>query len=145
MRLRQVWNETAGDRTPAASSPDVRRFERANRLCGDSVTITVPNDAVSHVSKVSAVEARGCSLCTASAALLRAVVRGRDYGQLRQILGAVLRTVDHGDRFAVPLGDEELGLDIDSLGVLSEHPARRRCARLAWEVLAEVLEHHEAE
>lgn len=102
----------------------------SNPLCGDRITLSVrtEGDVIAEVG----FEARGCALCVASASMLTEWIAGRTKAEVRDLKTAIENAVDpDGTETAPP---------VDVWKALRGFPARKRCATLPWEALAEALE-----
>lgn len=105
-----------------------------NPLCGDHVTVHlfVDGDVVRDVH----FEGSGCAISTASASMMTETVKGRTRAEAERLFDRFHRLVA-GPSEDLP-GPEELG----KLAVFSgvrEHPARIKCATLAWHALHSAL------
>jgi len=104
-----------------------------NPLCGDelSLSLALDGDRVRDLR----LHARGCSLSVAAASMLTGLARGRS----REELDAIRARFDQllaGDTTAAD--DPMLG-DLGAFAGVARVPARRRCATLAFEALAEAM------
>ncbi|MBD3409446.1 MAG: SUF system NifU family Fe-S cluster assembly protein [Ignavibacteriales bacterium] len=105
--------------------------EQANELCGDEVkvAVVVEGGAIQDAAFVS----RGCALVKASGSIMTRAVSGQSVGDAKQL---AKRFVDfiNGD-----LDEFESPGETSALETVRRFPARRSCATLSWEALAEAL------
>ncbi|MGH8171622.1 MAG: Fe-S cluster assembly sulfur transfer protein SufU [Rhodanobacteraceae bacterium] len=102
-----------------------------NPLCGDSLRIEV---ACRH-GRIQSMRFSGesCAITTATASMLSELAQGRDADEIAA-LNVPFDEVVRGARDA----DASLG-DLNALGELRRHPARRKCAELPWATLRAAL------
>jgi len=120
---------------------DVRRAEGRNPLCGDHVTIFVRLE--DGVVKDVSFQGGGCAISTASASLMTETLKGKTLAEARAIFrrfhGLVTGQPQEPLGGPGPVG----GPGLDKLEVFSgvrKHPARVKCATLAWHTLDAALE-----
>ena len=109
-----------------------------NPTCGDEVTLRVElagsgDDAV--VGDVS-YEARGCSICVASASVLAEEVIGHPVGEALETFEAMRDMLTSRGKV---LGDETVIGDGVALSGVSKYPARVKCALLGWTAFTDAL------
>jgi nitrogen fixation NifU-like protein len=99
-----------------------------NPLCGDRVTV----DLVVQAGVVAAVgyEARGCTVAVAAASLLSEAVAGSTAAEAVALGAAFVAAVR---------GEGEVPAALTPLAAAARFPARRRCATLAAEAMAQAL------
>ena len=108
----------------------VRRGD--NPRCGDEIEVGV-------IDKHDSLEAvrfrgRGCSICLASASIMTETTQGLKIAQARSLVDGMKTWF--GD-------DEETSAPVDgvlALGSVRQHPARKKCAMLAWQALDQILQ-----
>lgn len=113
-------------RHAGALPPPVRKASASNVLCGDCVEVDVALDARGAVADLRH-RTQGCLVCTASASLMAADVRGHDADAVAARLSAL--------RLGLASGDGEGLGELAALTGVSAHPGRHRCALLPWEAL----------
>jgi len=99
-----------------------------NPLCGDRVTVYLRVEA--GVIRDAAFEGFACAIATASASLMTESVTGKTVADAEALLERVERVVT--GRGGEPL--EDLG-ELSALVGVRQHPARAKCAMLAWQTL----------
>jgi nitrogen fixation NifU-like protein len=112
-----------------------RHAEGYNPLCGDrlSLYLKVENDVI----KDASFEGSGCAISKASASMMTDSVRGKTLGEARDLFERFHRMVTE---HAAPLdGSERLGKLAVFEGV-RQHPARVKCASLAWHTLRSAID-----
>lgn len=106
----------------------------ANPRCGDEVEVGVDLDG----ERLRAVRfrGRGCSICIASASMMSEVLDGATVDE------ALSLCADMSGWFTEAAGTRpppRISVPLTALSAVQGHPARRRCALLAWEALAAAL------
>jgi len=100
-----------------------------NPLCGDQVVVEICI-AGGRIERVSA-RTRGCSIAVAAASVMTELVQGRDRSEAE----ALARSLAGLMAGAPPA--PELDARLAAFERIAELPARRGCATLPWEALAE--------
>ena len=110
-----------------------RRARRDNPLCGDRIELglAVRGDVITETG----FRGRGCAIAQASASLMTEAIRSKTVAQTRALAEAVHALV----RGQAPADAHALG-DLIALGGVAAFPMRIRCATLAWEALAALLD-----
>ena len=137
-------------------SPPAHRVEGFNPLCGDEVVISmmVEDGKLADVK----IGGSGCSISQSSASLMSAAVKGRPFGEVRQLINTFKgmmsiheASLEHdGDRDGAEAPEPE-EIDLDKLGELAalqgvvKFPVRIKCATLSWNALAQGLDEVAAE
>ena len=108
--------------------PD-RDVDGRTPLCGDELRLTLrlEEDRLTDIAFIG----NGCSISQASASLLASNLRGRSICEARERIQSIHELIDHRPH-------PDLG-ELESLQVVQAYPARRPCARLAWQLLAVAL------
>ena len=99
-----------------------------NPLCGDRVTVYLRVE--SGVIRDAAFEGIACAIATASASLMTENVTGKTLADAERLLERVQQMVTAAGSDAF----EELG-ELSALAGVRQHPARVKCAMLAWQTL----------
>ena len=99
-----------------------------NPLCGDRVTVYLRVEA--GVIRDAAFEGFACAIATASASLMTESITGKTVADAELLLQRVERMVTAAGNDSL----DELG-DLSALGGVRRHPARVKCALLAWQTL----------
>ncbi len=102
-----------------------------NALCGDVLHVEL---ACTPDRRIAAIRFSGeaCAITTATASMLSELVRGMDDGEVAGVAQRFERVIAGAG--------EEGGLgDLDAMAGLQRHPARRKCAQLAWATLRAAL------
>lgn len=103
--------------------------QRQNPGCGDQITVWVSlDDGRLRLS----FEGKGCAVSQASASLMAERLSGLTWQEARDVAGQ-FRAMVQGEPPADTLGE------LTALAGVSRLLARRRCALLAWDALAEAL------
>ena len=110
---------------------DAPHAARANLSCGDQVEVWAGRDG--EALKLSFV-GKGCAISQASASLMTVLLSGKTTQQAQALAGQ-FRQMVMGEAPPTP----ELA-DLAALAGVSKLHARRKCALLAWEALAETIE-----
>lgn len=99
--------------------------------CGDEITLHL--DVEGGCIARAAFQGHGCSISQASASMMLERVAGKELAEARVVI-ARFRQMLRGDEEAAR--DPLLG-DLRALAGVAVHPARVRCAMLAWTALEE--------
>ncbi len=112
------------------SNPDIAA-KGLNPLCGDELSLQVKLDEKGAIARVG-VQARGCSISTASSSMMTDVMEGKT---VQEALGLVeaMKNMMKGEKPSEELGDAE------SLAGVRKFPTRVKCALLAWTTLEEAM------
>ena len=100
--------------------------EGDNPLCGDELKLFL-RAAADRIEAI-AFEGAGCAVCIGSASMMTTVARGLAFADLPPLMQRV-RAIVRGEDDASGLGD------LAALSGVSRHPARVKCALLAWTAL----------
>jgi nitrogen fixation NifU-like protein len=103
----------------------------SNPRCGDEIEVGIraDNDVLQSVR----FRGRGCSICLASASIMSECTQGLTIQGARHLVQKMLKWFDGSESESPP--DTTLA----ALGVVRQHPARKKCVLLAWIALAETL------
>jgi nitrogen fixation NifU-like protein len=103
----------------------------SNPRCGDEIEVGIrtDNDLLESVR----FRGRGCSICLASASIMSECTQGLTIQRARYVVQQMLKWFDGSESETPP--DTTLA----ALGVVRQHPARKKCVLLAWIALAETL------
>ena len=102
--------------------------EGVNPLCGDELILHLRlGDRIDAVS----FEGAGCAVCIASASMMTLAVKGSTAAEASRLMQRVRELVAGGD--GANLGE------LESLKGVTQYPARRKCALLAWRALEAAL------
>lgn len=110
--------------------------QRRNPICGDDVTVAVKLDASQEAISAVRFAAQGCAICKASASIMTEAIAETTPAAalaLRAKLDGFLATTEG------PLPDRDAHGDLAALAGVRRFPARKKCAFLAWDALAEAL------
>ena len=123
-----VKGKKYGEVVASLFDPD-RDVDGRTPVCGDELRLTIrlEGDTLTDIAFIG----NGCSISQASASLLATDLRGRSISEARTRIRAIHDLIDH-------LPHPDLGL-LESLKVVEAFPARRPCARLAWNLLSMAL------
>jgi nitrogen fixation NifU-like protein len=111
-----------------------RHVDGYNPLCGDHYTIYVKTEG-ENIAEVS-FTGSGCAISKASASVMSSTVKGKSKEEADRLFDTFHRLVT-GD--ASGLSAADLGR-LAAFSVVSEFPARVKCATLAWHTLKSALE-----
>jgi nitrogen fixation NifU-like protein len=111
-----------------------------NPLCGDKVNVGIEID-LSSGEKLShiAFEGEGCSICMASASIMSAMVEGKTYEEVQNLIEG-FRKVMQGEANVVGMPAEGADEDIVALYGIKKFPVRIKCALLPWTTLKKGIE-----
>lgn len=114
--------------------PDREQHGR-NPLCGDHCTLflSLTEDTITDIS----FQAEGCAISIASASMLTEHIKGKQIPEAQHAFTCFCQLVQPTDPNTPP--DEDLG-PLRAFATLREHPARAKCATLAWFTLQAALE-----
>ena len=132
-------------------SPPATRVEGFNPLCGDEIVVTLDvDDGVLSDIKIAGT---GCSISQSSASLMSAAVKGKEIGEVRDLIHTFKGMMSIHESTLPGTGagadgevEEAVPVDIDSLGELAalqgvvKFPVRIKCATLSWNTLAQGLD-----
>lgn len=112
------------------------RVEGVNPLCGDELTLylTVEDGKISDVK----LEAKGCSINTASGSMMTEVILGKSLKEAHEIINTFKDMMMNKMKTDVEL-PEELE-DLEALQGVKKYPVRIKCALLPWNTLIEGIE-----
>jgi len=102
--------------------------QRANRLCGDRVSVYLTRDGM-----VVQHDSEGCAIMVASADLMADATLGKTPEQIHEMFAAFTAAVTTGAE------NPALG-ELNALTAVSEFPSRIGCATLPWRALEEALQ-----
>lgn len=127
--------------------PPAHMAEGFNPLCGDEVTVYVEEggNAVTDLK----ITGQGCSISQASSSMMSSAVKGKTIAEARALIRAFkalmsiheskLEGESDGSDLAADLEGVHLG-DLEALQGVVKFPVRIKCATLAWNTLAQVLD-----
>lgn len=98
-----------------------------NALCGDEIVVYLGLSEHSNIEVFY--EAKGCSLCAASASIMSESLTGVTPDVARDLIGRFLEKFPLG----IVLTDD--GIGIESLFDMRRFPARERCVLLPWQAV----------
>lgn len=133
-------------------TPPALSAEGFNPLCGDEVVLYLNVDADGNVTDVKT-GGQGCSISQASTSMMSAAVKGKSITEARQLITAfkALMSIhesklEGGDATAATeeaIAGVRLG-DLEALQGVVKFPVRIKCATLAWNTLAQILDESES-
>ncbi|MEI8336062.1 MAG: SUF system NifU family Fe-S cluster assembly protein [Actinomycetes bacterium] len=133
-------------------TPPALSAEGFNPLCGDEVVLYLNVDADGNVTDVKT-GGQGCSISQASTSMMSAAVKGKSIAEARQLITAfkALMSIhesklEGGDATAATeeaIAGVRLG-DLEALQGVVKFPVRIKCATLAWNTLAQILDESES-
>ncbi len=103
----------------------------SNPRCGDEIEMGIR--ANNEVLESVRFRGRGCSLCLASASMMSECTQGLTMLQARQLVQQML------EWFGDTKSEAPSNTTLAALGVVRQHPARKKCVLLAWIALDETL------
>lgn len=112
------------------------KVEGVNPLCGDELTLylTVENGTVVDVK----LEAKGCSINTASGSMMTEAVVGKSVDEATEIINKFKSMMLDKNQSELDLPEEME--DLEALQGVKKYPVRIKCALLPWNTLIEGLE-----
>jgi nitrogen fixation NifU-like protein len=112
------------------------RVEGVNPLCGDELTLylTVEDGKIADVK----LEAKGCSINTASGSMMTEVIVGKSLEEAHEIINTFKDMMMNKTKTDVEL-PEDLE-DLEALQGVKKYPVRIKCALLPWNTLIEGIE-----
>lgn len=127
--------------------PPAHSAEGFNPLCGDEVVVYLEVDG-NTVTDVK-ISGQGCSISQASSSMMSTAVKGKTVAEARVLIRAfkalmsihesMLEGESDGSDLAADLEGVRLG-DLEALQGVVKFPVRIKCATLAWNTLAQVLD-----
>ena len=127
--------------------PPAHSAEGFNPLCGDEVVVYLETDGDT-VTDVK-ISGQGCSISQASSSMMSSAVKGKTVAEARTLIRAFkalmsiheskLEGESDGSDLAADLEGVRLG-DLEALQGVVKFPVRIKCATLAWNTLAQVLD-----
>ena len=113
--------------------------EGVNPLCGDELTLHLK--VVDGVVEDVKLDAKGCSINTASGSMMTEAIIGQKIEDVRKVISTFKEMMlNKGEDVILPEEIEEL----ESLQGVKKYPVRIKCALLPWNTLIEGLEQAEA-
>jgi nitrogen fixation NifU-like protein len=103
----------------------------SNPRCGDEIEVGIR--ANNEVLESVRFRGRGCSICLASASMMSECTQGLTMLQARQLVQQML------EWFGDTKSEAPSNTTLAALGVVRQHPARKKCVLLAWIALDETL------
>ncbi|MDV6375129.1 Fe-S cluster assembly sulfur transfer protein SufU [Deinococcus arenicola] len=128
---RQIIDDHARRPRHVGELPGVVGVSRENLSCGDQLTVWT-NIQDGQISSLS-FRGRGCAISQAGASLMMVALTGKSLAEARELMDRYRRMV-----MGETDPDPALG-DLQALAGVSKLHARRKCALLAWDALAEAL------
>jgi len=112
------------------------RVEGVNPLCGDELTLylIVEDGKIKDVK----LEAKGCSINTASGSMMTEVIVGKTLEEAHEIINTFKDMMMNKTKTDVEL-PEDLE-DLEALQGVKKYPVRIKCALLPWNTLIEGIE-----
>ena len=104
----------------------------SNPRCGDEIEVGIRTE--NEVLESVRFRGRGCSICLASASIMSECTMGLSMQQARQLVRKML------DWFGDTESETPSNTTLVALGVVRQHPARKKCVLLAWMALDQSLE-----
>lgn len=133
-------------------TPPALSAEGFNPLCGDEVVLYLNVDADGNVTDVKT-GGQGCSISQASTSMMSAAVKGKSIAEARQLITAFkalmsiheskLEGADATAATEEAIAGVRLG-DLEALQGVVKFPVRIKCATLAWNTLAQILDESES-
>ncbi len=133
-------------------TPPALSAEGFNPLCGDEVVLYLNVDADDNVTDVKT-GGQGCSISQASTSMMSAAVKGKSITEARQLITAFkalmsiheskLEGADATAATEEAIAGVRLG-DLEALQGVVKFPVRIKCATLAWNTLAQILDESES-
>jgi len=127
--------------------PPAHSAEGFNPLCGDEVVVYL-NAEAGTVTDLK-ISGQGCSISQASSSMMSTAVKGKTVAEARALIRAFkalmsiheskLEGESDGSDLAADLEGVRLG-DLEALKGVVKFPVRIKCATLAWNTLAQVLD-----
>ncbi len=112
------------------------KVEGVNPLCGDELTLylMVEKDKVVDLK----LEAKGCSINTASGSMMTEAVLGKSVEEATEIISKFKSMMLDKNQSELELPEEMA--DLEALQGVKKYPVRIKCALLPWNTLIEGLE-----
>ncbi|OLV15880.1 Fe-S cluster assembly sulfur transfer protein SufU [Deinococcus marmoris] len=129
---RQIIDDHARRPRHVGELPGIVGVSRDNPGCGDQLTVWADVQEGRIVQLTF--QGRGCAISQSAASLMTVILTGKTLAEAQQV-AAVYRSMVMGE--AEP--GASLG-DLQALAGVSKLHARRKCALLAWDALAEALD-----
>ncbi len=116
------------------------KLEGLNPLCGDELTLYLKlnNDIIEDIK----VEAKGCSISTASSSMMTEAVKGLSLDKAINIASEFKQMMLNKNEITV---FDETNDDLNALAGVKKYPVRIKCALLAWNTLLQCIEGNNTE
>ena len=115
-----------------------------NPLCGDKVHVYLKLDNQKKVDSLS-FEGEGCAISLASASIMTELVKGKSFGETKDIMNAFLNMIKNTSEIQSNHLDDDQKTKLMSLSGVKQFPMRVKCATLSWHTLVSALERKKEE
>ena len=109
-----------------------------NPLCGDKVHVYLKLDSGKKVEGLT-FEGEGCAISLASASIMTELVKGKSFGEAKDIMHAFLKMIKNTSEIQSNHLDEDQNTKLMSLSGLKQFPMRVKCATLSWHTLVSAM------
>ena len=110
-----------------------------NPLCGDKVHVYLKLDNKKKVNNLT-FEGDGCAISLASASIMTELVKGKSFGEAKEIMDAFLDMIKNTSKIQSNHLDEDQKTKLMSLSGVKQFPMRVKCATLSWHTLVSAME-----
>ena len=115
-----------------------------NPLCGDKIHVYLKLDNQKKVDSLS-FEGEGCAISLASASIMTELVKGKSFGETKDIMNAFLNMIKNTSEIQSNHLDDDQKTKLMSLSGVKQFPMRVKCATLSWHTLVSALERKKEE
>ena len=105
-----------------------------NPLCGDKIHVYLKLDNEKKVEGLT-FEGEGCAISLASASIMTELVKGKSFGETKEVMDAFLNMIKNTSVIQSNHLDEDQKTKLMSLSGVKEFPMRVKCATLSWHTL----------
>ena len=115
-----------------------------NPLCGDKVHVYLKLNNEKKVESLS-FEGEGCAISLASASIMTELVKGKSFGETKDIMNSFLNMIKNNLKIQSDQLDDDQITKLMSLSGVKQFPMRVKCATLSWHTLVSALERKKEE
>ena len=111
-----------------------REAKGYNPLCGDKIHVYLKSNSEKKVDGLT-FEGDGCAISLASASIMTELVKGKSFGEAKEIMNAFLNMIKNTSEIQSNHLDEDEKTKLMSLSGVKQFPMRVKCATLSWHTL----------
>ena len=115
-----------------------------NPLCGDNVHVYLKLNENKKVEDIS-FEGSGCAISMASASIMTDLVKGKEEGQVKEIVNDFLGMIKENPELNSKNLKEDEKTKLMCLSGVKHYPMRVKCATLSWHTLTSAIDNRQQE